>query len=74
MKKGLLFTTLACTLSMGLVACKQPAPAPTLESIEVTAPTKVDYYVGDTFDPTGMVVKAIYSDESAGRVTTFRTT
>ena len=63
MNKKLIFTTLTCTLSMGLVACKG-TPAPTLESIKVTAPTKVDYYVGDTFEPAGMAVKAIYSDES----------
>ena len=34
-----------------------------LESIEITAPPlKTNYYVGDAFDPTGMVVYATYSN------------
>ena len=33
---------------------------PTLQSIEVTPPTKTEYYVGDQFDATGMVVTAKY--------------
>lgn len=64
MKKGLVFTAVVCAISMGLVSCKKQAPAPTLESISVTAPTKTVYTVGDTFDPTGMVVTANYSDQS----------
>ena len=35
----------------------------TLDSISVTTnPTKMTYYVGETFDPTGMVVSANYSN------------
>ncbi len=40
-------------------------PAATLVSISVTTlPTKIAYEVGETFDPTGMVVTATYSDNS----------
>ena len=43
----------------------EPEPTKTLESIEVkTAPAKLEYTVGDTFDPTGLVITAIYDDES----------
>lgn len=42
----------------------------TLESITIsTEPTKKDYYVGDSFDPAGMVVIAKYSDDSTKDVT-----
>ena len=34
-----------------------------------TAPTKTSYMVGDTFDPTGLVLTATYSDASAADVT-----
>jgi uncharacterized repeat protein (TIGR02543 family) len=41
--------------------------ARTLESITITTPpTKTAYYYGETFDKTGMVVKAIYNDETEG--------
>lgn len=44
--------------------------AKTLGSIAVTkAPTTTTYYVGDSFDPTGMVVTATYSDSSTKNVT-----
>lgn len=37
----------------------------TLENLEVaTNPTKTLYYIGDNFDPTGMVINAVYSDGS----------
>lgn len=40
---------------------KEPA---TLESIAVTtAPTKTHYFVGETFEPAGMVVTATYDDD-----------
>ena len=36
-----------------------------LTKIEITTqPTKTSYYVGETFDPTGMVVTATYEDDS----------
>lgn len=34
----------------------------TVVDIEVSAPAKVTYYVGDSFDAAGMAVKAVYSD------------
>ena len=38
---------------------------PTLEGIAITSmPTRTDYSVGDAFDPTGMVIRATYSDGS----------
>lgn len=30
----------------------------------VSRPTRINYTVGDTFDPTGLVIKAVYADES----------
>lgn len=40
-------------------------PDKTLSKIEITTPpTKTAYKYGETFDPTGMVVKATYDDES----------
>ena len=45
-------------------------PALVLSSIAVTtAPTKTTYNEGETFDPTGMVVTATYTDNSAEAVT-----
>lgn len=44
---------------------KQPIDLKELASIDVTTPpTKTSYYVGDTFDPTGMVVTATFDDSS----------
>ena len=42
----------------------------TLDSIAITTPpTKTEYTEGDSFDPTGMVVEATYSDGSSAPVT-----
>ena len=42
-----------------------PAPIKVLTGIEVTTePTKTAYTVGETFDPTGMVVTGTYSDST----------
>lgn len=49
-------------------------PIKTLSSITVTPPTKTTYTVGDTFDATGMVVTATYSDETTADVTSSATT
>lgn len=50
----------------------KPEPEPTLVRIEVTTePTKVQYTEGETFDPTGMVVTATYSDETTEEVTDY---
>ncbi len=44
---------------------KKPSGEVTLESVEVIkAPKKVDYLKGEEFDPTGMVLRATYSDGS----------
>lgn len=43
-----------------------------LVSIKVTtAPTKVAYVEGDTFDATGMVVKAVYDDTTEATITSY---
>ncbi|MGI5895291.1 MAG: bacterial Ig-like domain-containing protein, partial [Candidatus Merdivicinus sp.] len=47
----------------------KPTAAKALSEIMVTTPpAKTDYYVGDTFDPTGMVVKAVYDDGTSEEV------
>lgn len=44
----------------------------TLESLKiVTNPTKMEYIVGETFDKTGMVVEAYYSDKTHETVTDY---
>ncbi len=50
----------------GVIASEGDTPAaPTLTSIVVTAPTKVEYTTYDTeLDLTGLVVRAVYSDKS----------
>lgn len=42
---------------------------PVLESIEVTAPEKTEYKVGEELDLTGMTVTAVYSDGTKAAVT-----
>lgn len=43
-----------------------------LSSISVTTlPTKTQYYEGEEFDPTGMVVKATYTDNSQATITNY---
>ncbi len=37
----------------------------------VTGPTKAVYSIGETFDPTGMVVEAIYNDDSKETITDY---
>jgi len=46
--------------SFGLMACTEEEV--TVDRLSVTPPTKVEYIVGDEFDATGMIVKAIFSD------------
>ena len=44
----------------------------TLSSLTITtAPTKVAYTAGETFDPTGMVVTAAYEDSTSAAVTNY---
>jgi hypothetical protein len=42
----------------------------TLTAIEVTAPTKTNYFEGDPLDLTGMVVKEVYSDDTKEEIAT----
>lgn len=53
---------LVCSALAALVACKDPA---VLTDIKITTePTKTTYIAGEKFDPAGMVISAVYSDES----------
>lgn len=55
-------------------ACKEAypageAPAKTLQSISISGEAnKKNYYVGESFDPTGLTVTALYSDSSSTSV------
>ena len=63
--------TKTCTQAITVNAVTPPATK-TLTGIAVkTAPTKVDYNEGDSFDKTGMVIEATYSDTSTAAVTTY---
>ena len=56
--------------SVNLKAVYEDVPAVTLQSIEVTkAPNKKVYIEGESFDPTGMVITAKYSDGTSKEVT-----
>lgn len=62
-----LFSIAVC---LGLVACSGGETERTLESIAITTPpNKVEYVEGETFDATGMVVTAYYSDDTSEAVT-----
>ena len=54
---ALLLTVFA---AFGLAACQEAEV--TVSRLVVTPPTKVEYEVGETFDATGMEVKAVFSD------------
>lgn len=57
------------TVSFGGKTATQAITVIELSSIAVTtAPTKTAYTVGETFDPTGMIVTATYSDASTRTV------
>ena len=63
--------TKTCTQAITVNAVTPPAPV-TLTGISVkTAPDKVTYNEGDSFDKTGMVIEATYSDSSKKNVTTY---
>ena len=63
--------TKTCTQAITVNAVTPPAPA-TLTGIAVkTAPTKVTYNEGESFDKTGMVIEATYNDGSKKDVTTY---
>ncbi len=54
-----------------LYAVWKKIPATTAEVFVATEPTKTEYYVGDTFDATGLVVKANMSDHTVRTVTDY---
>lgn len=84
MKKRLLVLPLAAMLLAGCGGSPNPNPNPnpeegpvvptkTLTGIEVTTqPTKVNYKEGETFNPAGMVVNAVYDDGSKEAVTNYQ--
>ena len=54
----------------GIVSVQEPAPAVTLEKIEVaTAPNKTVYQIGESLDTTGLTLKATYSDKTTKTIT-----
>ena len=62
---------IAASHTISDITTKVEKPA-TLESIAVTtAPTKTHYFVGETFEPAGMVVTATYDDESNKPITDY---
>ena len=66
--------TFTLTVTDGSVPPQPPVPAKNLTGIAITTPpTKTAYTVGDTFDPTGMVVTAHYSGGSTAEVSGYTT-
>ncbi len=64
------------TISFGGKTCTQDitvSDSPRVQTgIEVTTPPdKVDYVVGEKFDPTGMVVKKVYEDGTGSAITNY---
>ena len=60
------------TTTQAITVGEKPAESAELSKIEITsAPDKTDYFVGETFDPTGMVVTATYADGSDAAVTDY---
>ena len=66
MKKGLMFTALACALTMGIASCgndnNTPAIVITVQSLRISGDFKTVYKVGEAFDSTGMIVTATFSN------------
>lgn len=58
-------TTTGATLQMTYITIDKSVEAPVLESLQVTAPTIVEYELGEELNTDGMVVKAVYSDGSS---------
>ena len=57
------------------VKAKPPVAQNTLESIKITKqPTKLEYIEGESFDKTGMEVKACYSDKTETVITNYEIT
>jgi hypothetical protein len=79
-KRNLLaiFATLAISAGAmaAFTACEQPSSGTSsrdeLQSLTIaTAPTKTTYVAGESFDPTGMVVKAVYQSGEEVAVTDY---
>lgn len=69
---ALLVLAVLMALSVALAGCSEQEPEPELIGIEVTTPPrKVAYVEGESFDKTGMVVKAVYSDDTHTPVTDY---
>lgn len=65
LSKALLGVLLVCALAIGFVACGggTDTSEAVIDSVSVSKkPTKVEYWVGDTFDPTGMELTVKYKD------------
>ena len=64
---------IALTLVFTFAACGEQAdPSPELVSIKITAPPdKATYTEGESFDPSGMVVKAVYDDGTEETITDY---
>jgi len=78
--KGLtgIFTVIFLLLAgfSALISCKTEIDglenSATLASIQITQePAKTSYYLTETFDPAGLVVTAVYSDDTSEPVTGF---
>lgn len=73
-----LFLLVITMVLLPLADCKNDSvpetPAANLVSISVTPPARTVYSVGQSFDPTGMVVTATYDDEEPKDVTSLATT
>lgn len=79
MKKSFMSILLAGTMmfsTVGLTACQlftqeQTPPEVTLENIELLGEYKISYTVGESFSTKGMVVKAVYSDNTSKYVSNY---
>ncbi|MBO6280566.1 MAG: endonuclease [Bacilli bacterium] len=66
------YTSGDVTLSTSYKINILPKPvAKALSYITATNPTTTEYYVGETFDPTGMVVTAYFNDDTSEEVTNY---
>ena len=67
----MLFVLLAA-LGFAAVGCAETVPGDALVSLAITtAPAKTDYYVGQVFDKTGMVVTVTYGNGETEEVTDY---
>jgi endonuclease I len=67
------FTTYTSAQTLPALYMLSEAATKTLSSISATGPTKTTYYVGDTFNTTGLSVTAHYSDSTTAAVTSYTT-